>query len=220
MPAWGVRTALVALRAFLDTPAAGQLGGLDMGKQAREKLAGQSRAWRCTECGRSNEAILAEAEEASNALETGGAKEGAEGEKVPEELKLGYREDLGESSAPPQAGSSAAPNVSISAHDKDNEDDESAELAEGFVRTAPLSTGPEYEFPAPRGRTTSLERASTSATQRLAAQRWVQQQPQQPQQSLQQRGVTSDGVPAWVDRAIAVIFAAVVALILKLLLRL
>jgi len=43
-PTWGVRTALVALIAFLPTPAEGALGSLEYTKEEREKLAQQSRS--------------------------------------------------------------------------------------------------------------------------------------------------------------------------------
>jgi len=43
-PTWGVRTALVALIAFLPTPAEGALGSLEYTKEERERLAQQSRS--------------------------------------------------------------------------------------------------------------------------------------------------------------------------------
>lgn len=50
-PAWGVRTALVALRSFMETDPKGQLGGLSTGDAVRRSLAAESRAWRCGGCG-------------------------------------------------------------------------------------------------------------------------------------------------------------------------
>ncbi|KAI1539395.1 Ubiquitin-protein ligase [Pyrenophora tritici-repentis] len=41
-PAWGVRTALVAIRSFMDTDAKGQLGGIECSKNARERMAKES----------------------------------------------------------------------------------------------------------------------------------------------------------------------------------
>ncbi|KAI0997955.1 hypothetical protein K3495_g10235 [Podosphaera aphanis] len=58
MPAWGVRTALVALRSFMETDARGQLGGLDCTPAERERYAHASVRWRCSVCQQTNEEIL------------------------------------------------------------------------------------------------------------------------------------------------------------------
>ncbi|KAF1962150.1 UBC-like protein [Byssothecium circinans] len=87
-PAWGIRTALVAMRSFMDTDAKGQLGGLECGKEVRERLANEGGAWKCGVCGRSNREILKEREEMCEGAEK---KE----EVVPDELRLAYRDELG-----------------------------------------------------------------------------------------------------------------------------
>jgi ubiquitin-conjugating enzyme E2 J1 len=93
-PAWGVRTALVALRSFMMEDAKGQVGGLESSEGTRKAMAGESGKFRCPGCGgRSNEDILKEQEELADAMEKEG-KLRKEEEKVPEELKLGYREDI------------------------------------------------------------------------------------------------------------------------------
>ena len=51
-PAWGVRTALVALRGFMgEEGTAGQVGGLESSSEVRRRLARESRGWRCSGCG-------------------------------------------------------------------------------------------------------------------------------------------------------------------------
>ena len=65
MPAWGVRTALTALRTFMAEPGtAGQVGGLEAPEAVRKRLAGESRRWRCGAegCGggRTNEEMMRE----------------------------------------------------------------------------------------------------------------------------------------------------------------
>ncbi|KAJ4325767.1 hypothetical protein N0V94_000527 [Neodidymelliopsis sp. IMI 364377] len=92
-PAWGVRTALVAIRSFMDTDAKGQLGGIECSKEARERMAKDSAKWACAGCGKSNHDIMQEREEAVNEIEEqeGGRKE----DEVPEELRLAYRDELG-----------------------------------------------------------------------------------------------------------------------------
>ncbi|KAI1624696.1 ubiquitin-conjugating enzyme E2 J1 [Exophiala viscosa] len=61
MPAWGVRTALTALRSFMaEKGSAGQVGGLEAPADVRKSMAKESRSWRCAECGKSNEMIMRE----------------------------------------------------------------------------------------------------------------------------------------------------------------
>jgi ubiquitin-conjugating enzyme E2 J1 len=86
-PAWGIRTALVAIRSFMDTDAKGQLGGMDAGEAVRRKMAKESQGWRCASCGRGNAEVMKEQGEAA-------AGEESRTEEVPDQLKLAYREDL------------------------------------------------------------------------------------------------------------------------------
>lgn len=212
-PAWGVRTALVALRSFMETDPRGQLGGLDTSDAVRRRLAAESRAWRCQGCGgRSNEHIIRETEEAARAAEAE-AGEGASGSgsgsggprdvEVPAELKMGFRDEM------EKAAAAAAAAVSGGA----SEDAESAELAEGFVQTVPranldTSAGaaqPGQTVPQPT-RTVPLPNAvhNTGVLGHQAP--------------LQQRHVLHDqegGVPRWVDRVIAALVISLVAMILK-----
>ena len=61
MPAWGVRTALTALRSFMaEKGTAGQVGGLEAPADVRRRLAKESRNWKCEACGKSNETVLRE----------------------------------------------------------------------------------------------------------------------------------------------------------------
>ncbi|KAF2773196.1 UBC-like protein [Teratosphaeria nubilosa] len=89
-PAWGIRTALVAIRSFMDTGAGGQVGGMECGEAVRRRLAGQSAAWKCGACGKTNEEVMREVEAVVGEAEGEGRKK-----EVPEELRLAYREDLG-----------------------------------------------------------------------------------------------------------------------------
>src|SRR4051812_15123384 len=85
-PAWGIRTALVALRAFMESSPAGQLGGVDASESVRKRMAGESRGWRCSVCGgKSCEEILGEVERAAKEMEAeqGEGSAPREEEKVP-----------------------------------------------------------------------------------------------------------------------------------------
>eukprot|EP00842_Homolaphlyctis_polyrhiza_P002965 jgi/Hompol1/366/HPOL_005296-RA len=52
-PAWGVRTALVALISLFPTPGAGAIGALDWPVDSRKAAARASRTWECAVCGNS-----------------------------------------------------------------------------------------------------------------------------------------------------------------------
>ncbi|KAI5635884.1 ubiquitin-conjugating enzyme domain-containing protein [Phthorimaea operculella] len=50
-PSWSIRTALLALIAFMPTPAEGTIGSLDYNPAERKILAKKSRSWVCPQCG-------------------------------------------------------------------------------------------------------------------------------------------------------------------------
>jgi ubiquitin-conjugating enzyme E2 J1 len=54
-PSWSIRTALLALIAFMPTPAAGTIGSLDYTAEERQILAKKSRNWQCEICGKISE---------------------------------------------------------------------------------------------------------------------------------------------------------------------
>jgi ubiquitin-conjugating enzyme E2 J1 len=91
----------------METDPKGQLGGLECSVKERERMAAASSGWRCGVCGRSNEEILKECEEAAKAK---GGEGKAEEVVVPSELKMGWKDEMG----------------------KEKVD---GDLAEGFVRT-------------------------------------------------------------------------------------
>lgn len=57
-PAWGVRSALVALISFFPTEGNGAIAALDYTKLEREKIAKSSRSWSCRDCGSTNSTAL------------------------------------------------------------------------------------------------------------------------------------------------------------------
>jgi ubiquitin-conjugating enzyme E2 J1 len=192
MPAWGVRTALVALRSFMETDPKGQLGGMDCSPAERERLAKNSSTWTCSVCGKSNHNILKESEEASK-------KEGSLSQEVevPKELNMAWKDEM----KPTEAQKDAI--------------EEDAALAEGFVRT-----GGDGSLDTPRANpvpiTTSPQppaRPAQSVPQPTGA---AARPPAFPAQQVQRR--SDDGVPAWIDRAILAIVVLLVAMVLKILL--
>lgn len=51
-PSWSIRTALVALIAFMPTPGNETIGALDYSAEERQKLAKKSQSWVCENCGK------------------------------------------------------------------------------------------------------------------------------------------------------------------------
>jgi ubiquitin-conjugating enzyme E2 J1 len=92
-PAWGIRTALVAIRSFMDTEAKGQLGGLDCSADVRRDMARQGPNWRCATCAKTNGEIMKDREKLAN--DAADRRKGTEEEEeVPKELRLAYRDEL------------------------------------------------------------------------------------------------------------------------------
>lgn len=212
-----MRTALVALRSFMETDPRGQLGGLDTSDAVRRRLAAESRAWRCQGCGgRSNEDIIRETEAAAKAAEAE-AGEGASGSggprevEVPAELKMGFRDEMEKAAA-----AAAAAGGGAAASGGAGEDAESAELAEGFVQTVPRANLDTSAGAAQPGQTVP-QPTRTVPLPNAAHNTGVpgQQAPLQQRQALHDQG---DGVPRWVDRVIAALVISLVAMILKVLL--
>ncbi|CAG8952786.1 hypothetical protein HYFRA_00009031 [Hymenoscyphus fraxineus] len=210
-PAWGIRTALVALRSFMETDAKGQLGGLEVPEKERRGISEGTGAWKCGGCGRTNGEILRECEEAARELEEKGQKKGEV--EVPKELKMGFKDEMGKK----EEGKGS----------KDVETD--AELAEGFVQTTtetPSSTTPPLNSntnpngntvttPYPPARPAQTVPQPTGTASSSNPQRTT---PAPASQNLAQRGRNSDGVPLWIDRAIAGVFILLVAMVTKIML--
>ncbi len=89
----GVRTALVALRSFMETDPKGQLGGLETSDAVRRRLAADSQGFRCVACGKTNSEIIKACEEAAreHEAEQGSASKEVE---VPSDLKMGWRDEM------------------------------------------------------------------------------------------------------------------------------
>ncbi|KAK3299247.1 ubiquitin-conjugating enzyme/RWD-like protein [Chaetomium fimeti] len=198
-PAWGIRTALVALRTFMETDVKGQLGGLDAAEPVRRRMAGESTAWKCGACcgGKNNGEILGECVERVREM---GEAAAAEEVSVPEELKMGWRDEM--EAKGKKAGEEGG----------EGGDGESDGLAEGFVQTAPVLP------------TSSSSSGSGQQQQQMAGGSAVPQPtrtvplPNPPPVAagppLQQLQPRADESTVWLDRliiAVAVLLAAVVA---------
>ncbi|KNA96101.1 ubiquitin-conjugating enzyme E2 J1 [Fusarium oxysporum f. sp. lycopersici 4287] len=165
-PAWGVRTALVALRSFMETDARGQLGGLETTDAVRQRLANESPAFKCATCGKT----------------------------------FGLN----------QSNITAQP-------EQKNDDAETAQLAEGFVQTAPdaVTAANDSSAPQPPAENRNPTPTRTTPLPVPVAQGLVPQAAAQAQ-AQQARRATDDGVPLWLDRTIVVLVVLLVALVLKI----
>lgn len=199
----------------MEGDAKGQLGGLDCSAKERERFAGLSQDWKCAICGTTNKEVLEESERAWKEGE-GAGKERDEVE-VPEELRFRDKEEL--------QASSSGKGESQSQSEGGVGTDEETELAEGFVatgNTAGREARPGQGVPLPTGTTTSSSATrrtnppQAQAPQITAAPRLAQAQVYHEPTVAQV--LSNEGVPAWIDRSIAVVVACLVAVVLKVLL--
>ncbi|KAF2647705.1 UBC-like protein [Lophiostoma macrostomum CBS 122681] len=188
-PAWGIRTAMVAIRSFMDTDAKGQLGGIECGPAVRKRMAGESGAYKCGVCGRSNKEIIAEREEAARLIEE---KEGRRVEEaMPEELRLAYRDELEQGAQGPAEGKGKG---------KEKVQD-TPSTASQAVQTLPET------LPVTAQSSRSASQATTSAAP--APTRTV---PAPVQQVVQQ---TQDRSLAWIDMCIYGVVAALIYMMVR-----
>ena len=200
-PAWGLRTALVAIRSFMDTNASGQLGGLESTEGARRKMAAESLTWKCPGCDKTNEGIMKERQEAARQQEDSSRRTTDE---VPEELKLAYREDLNQqapgqttNTQPPQS-----PDPSKSLQSAPSAQETHSSPSQPFTPT-PISIDSDQNH----GRSTAVPvnaRLTPTPTRTVAA-----SAPTQTPRNA--RSSDTD----WIDKAIWGVVAAIVLMVLR-----
>ncbi|OAQ96308.1 hypothetical protein LLEC1_00156, partial [Akanthomyces lecanii] len=192
-PAWGVRTALVALRVFMETEARGQLGGLETTDDVRQRLARDSGEWTCATCAKSNAEIIKDCEERCQ-----GSDSSVSDVSVPQELNMVWKDEM----KPEERN-----NERKATHDTL----EDSELAEGFVQTSPQVSAPVSEqIVATRPRPRQIASLETPRNTTLA-------QPRVVQPTASHHQTTDEGIPLWIDRAIVVLVLLLIALLIKVL---
>ncbi|KAF2743464.1 UBC-like protein [Sporormia fimetaria CBS 119925] len=146
-PAWGIRTAMVAIRSFMDTDAKGQLGGIECSPEIRTRMAGESVSFKCAVCAKSNAQIMKEREEAAALQEAKAGKK--KEESVPEELRLAYRDELAESSASwPQHPEKPDQSTKVpSSTDSASQNDQAERPAAPEAPAAPISASTSSPLP-------------------------------------------------------------------------
>jgi ubiquitin-conjugating enzyme E2 J1 len=192
----------------METDARGQLGGLETTEQVRMRLAGESGAFKCSTCGRSNAEIIKESEERCSELDAASAHE----VQVPSELKMGWRDEMDASR------SNAAPVSTETPRQPPADDAETAELAEGFVQTAsPPADAPSVVLP-PASHPARPAQSVPGPTAVGVPAALPGNVPQPVPALGQVRRESDDGVPLWIDRAIVGLVILLFALLLKILL--
>ena len=175
----------------MEGGAKGQVGGMEMGDGERKRLAEESRNWRCGGCGgKCNKDVLRE--EAEKLAKQGDEMDGRQ-EKVPEELKFGFRDvmekkDDGAGSANEKALESRGLVQSTTA----------APIPESSLSSAVPSTSHQ-----PSSTPTTSHHGSSAQPRTL-----LQQQP-----AL--RPSSPDPVPVWIDKAIIGVAVGLALLIVK-----
>lgn len=160
----------------------------------RKRLAAESKAWRCTGCGKSCEEVMREQEERVKEAESEGRRKE---EAVPQELKLGYRDELGKEG---EAGSRKADEATadLSAGSSTQQQQQREPVDSSTVKTPVQASIPATAGPAMQPPTTSAP-----------VQRQLQQQP------LQQRPAAQADVPTWIDKAIIGVVVALAYILLR-----
>lgn len=191
----------------METDARGQLGGLETTDAARQQLASESSSFRCSTCAKTNGEIIQECEErASEASSSSAAKEAVE---VPKELSMGWRDEM-EAKKKEQTNG------------EQTDQAENAQLAEGFVQTAPTDNAPP---PPPAPGAVPLPPSAQLPTPTRTIPIPAAPAPPAPGpvpvappavQIRQARRGSDDGVPLWLDRMIVVLVVLLVAIVLKI----
>ena len=194
-PAWGIRTALWALRAFMEGGAKGQVGGMEMGEAERRRLAEESRGWKCNGCGgRSNEEILKAQEENS------GDNAGNSKADIPMELMFGFKDEM-QKDAKAELTDMMKPTGSETKGDFTR----SIEPQE-IVNTPSSSTAIQ---------TTSSTSTATQSSPAPVPSVTPLSQPQLAQPRPAAQLPTQEAVPGWIDKAIVGLVATLLVMIFK-----
>ena len=171
----------------MEGDAKGQVGGMEMPEGERRRLAEESKAWRCQGCGgRTNENILKEeGGEASGSDETPAV--------IPEELKFGFKDEMGNGEGKGKGND----NVQI---------ETSTGPAKNTSMSTPAVSEPPSAVPVPA--TTALAAGPPGTSSAQMPQR-------QPSSTHPITTPPSNGSPAWLDKVITGVAAALVVMVIK-----
>ncbi|KAL9619371.1 MAG: hypothetical protein Q9204_008305 [Flavoplaca sp. TL-2023a] len=198
-PAWGIRTALWALRAFMEGGAQGQVGGMEMGESERKRLAGESRGWKCDQCGGTNEEILREEGKRCEELEQKeGSIKAAAKEQIPDELRFGFKDEMGKAESLDKGKGKEQPSANGGSDDNVADQKGSSESSDRGLIDTGRALEPLSPPPAP----------TIAPAQPLRHQMPTRTTPVPP-------STPENGVPPWVDKAIVGVIAGLLLMLVK-----
>ncbi|WEW61232.1 ubiquitin-conjugating enzyme E2 [Emydomyces testavorans] len=208
-PAWGIRTALIALRSFMDGEVRGQVGGMEAREELRREWARRSREWRCEVCPgrRTNEEVLREWWEVCRgkgvAVEEGEDR-AVRMEEVPEGLRVRYRDELGREEGDGKGEKLASESQAEQRCEKEERNTNGSIAG----RAAAISTATRAPRPTP---TTSTSDRSMNLRQR-STRTQTQTASTAPANASTSTQTAHD---PWLDRAIVGVLVALVLMVLK-----
>ncbi|OKL57713.1 hypothetical protein UA08_06905 [Talaromyces atroroseus] len=227
-PAWGIRTALTAIRSFMDGDAKGQLGGLDAPEDVRKVWAQKSRSWRC-DCmdGKTNEQVLNEWREMC--AQKGISVDNEDRETVPDQLKMSYKQNFDDNkspSAPAVSGTKERP-TSLPSEANADSTHQTSPPALTLPQAPPMinsttarnisaagttsSTGPAASFSNTQAASTTPPRPTPTPTPTTAT--TLNSSTTRTMRTNSQRSALNDSL--WLDRAIAGVIIALIFMILR-----
>ncbi|KAJ9315759.1 hypothetical protein DTO271D3_4015 [Paecilomyces variotii] len=222
-PAWGIRTALIAIRSFMDADAKGQVGGLEAKEEARREWAEKSRGWTCDVCfggKKTNEQILMQWREVCKRKGIVVDEHGGEREVVPEELRLemksekeGRNDDDGQKQVDSvNAATTVSSAESFAPSSSSSNPNSSSSPATQQNTEQPSSSSTKHTTPSPS--TTTTTPSPQAIVPEPAVQEHLQPTRTVPTSTRQQVAVQSSDGP-WLDRAIIGVVIALIFMILR-----
>ena len=196
-PAWGIRTALWALRAFMEGGAKGQVGGMEMAESERRRLAQESKAWKCNGCGgQTNNEILNIKHEQRDA--NGGSA------FIPDELKFGYKDEMQKEDNPESAKTVRS------------ETQEAAEASTKFTKPQdPSSTSHPPNNPSTSSSTDIRSQTPPPPAVPPLSQQPHSQSPAAVRSAAATGSLSQETLPGWIDKAIVGVLATLIVMIIK-----
>ncbi|KAI4166874.1 MAG: hypothetical protein LQ343_007667 [Gyalolechia ehrenbergii] len=196
-PAWGIRTALWALRAFMEGGAKGQVGGMEMSEAERKRLAAESRSWRCQGCGgTTNGEILKAEEERCKEMEgSQGSAKAISTDQVPDELRFGFRDEMGKD----ETSAKGKEKQPLTGNQADNKD-------ETTVRGESVHSARSEDLGSSAPPMSSMSPPPASA---------MSMQQTLPTRTTSNPSDSTNGVPGWVDKAIVALVAGLAVMAAK-----
>ncbi|KAK2753166.1 hypothetical protein FQN54_007992 [Arachnomyces sp. PD_36] len=227
-PAWGIRTALIAIRSFMEGEAKGQVGGLDAKEETRREWARKSRKWRCDACGKTNEEVLGEWREVcrekgvrldDDDAESGGSA--SQKDAVPDELRLGYRDELGKGSGKDGDGDNKEKEEGTTSQTIDTSDVSTSTPSQPSTETHPSLTSSSTHAASQSATqsshipTPTVSSSSSSPAPRLPTSTTQTTQTQNRPTTATQAATSNSTDSAWLDRAIFGLLLALVFMITR-----